>query len=142
MHPHFYCTPFYFVASDKFAHEKYVVWNWEDTACLAFSGKEDTVTASGAKATNPAVTVANPNSKSPTKEPLASVDKIVEEEKMGDEGQAAAAVAEVNSQDKSAAGEPNRITPPASPPPPPKFDVIGLLEKGHSLRWYFITCNN
>ena len=76
----------------------------------------------------------NTGAKAANKESPVPAETLVEEEKMGDEGQASSAVAEVNNQDKSAAGEPNRITPPSSPLLPPKFDVIGLLEKGHSLR--------
>ncbi|GFS10858.1 tubulin polyglutamylase TTLL5 [Elysia marginata] len=93
--------------------------------------KEEAVPTNGSKTA--AMPTANTNPKATGKEPLVAADKLVEEEKMGDEGQASAAVAEVTNQDKSAAGEPNRITPPPSPPPAPKFDVIGLLEKGHSL---------
>ncbi|RUS70785.1 hypothetical protein EGW08_021453, partial [Elysia chlorotica] len=96
-------------------------------------GKEEAVATNAAKTVATAPPAASATAKAASKEPLVPADKLVEEQKMGDEGQASSAVIEVNGQDKSAAGEPNRITPPSSPLLPPKFDVIGLLEKGHSL---------
>ncbi|GFO41356.1 tubulin polyglutamylase ttll5 [Plakobranchus ocellatus] len=96
--------------------------------------KEEPVSAANTTNAVSAVATANAGAKAASKELPLSTEKPVVEEKVGDEGQIVAVSNAEVTKDKSAAGEPNRISPPSSPPPPPpKFDVIGLLEKGHSL---------